>query len=199
MARSKGLRIEWSKVHLIQFLRLICFAFLPSSISFVQISSVSHGLAKSNVILPRIKTRGALTFMSSLLQGCIDVNNIVEQNKVVVFGVSDCPQTRRTTSMLSDSKVKFVCIMLDQVENGPHMMQSITVTTGRRTAPVIYVNKSFLGGIDHLIAMNANGYLYELLKDVGAFSPTEMDEYKADWSNPSGMSMAESYKTNSLA
>lgn len=87
MARSKGLRIEWSKVHLIQFLRLICFAFLPSSISFVQISSVSHGLAKSNVILPRIKTRGALTFMSSLLQGCIDVNNIVEQNKVVVFGV----------------------------------------------------------------------------------------------------------------
>lgn len=125
----------------------------------------------------------------ALVQACTTVNDIVYSKLVVVFGVSDDAQTLRIEDLLTTGHVQFTSVYLDQVPNGPEMMEAITHMTGRDQVPCIYIDGKFVGGQDHIMAMNLDGYLGRLLKEVGAIPYDRMRELKKEWRRPASLNL----------
>eukprot|EP00586_Coscinodiscus_wailesii_P009563 CAMPEP_0172502638 /NCGR_PEP_ID=MMETSP1066-20121228/161598_1 /TAXON_ID=671091 /ORGANISM="Coscinodiscus wailesii, Strain CCMP2513" /LENGTH=133 /DNA_ID=CAMNT_0013277959 /DNA_START=314 /DNA_END=715 /DNA_ORIENTATION=- len=120
----------------------------------------------------------------SLLSAAVQVNDLVANSKVVMFGISDEPQTRRIKFLFDSEDVMYTSVDVDLVDNGPDVMTAIKHMTGHSVAPVIYIDGSYVGGHDHILAMNLDGYLGELLEHVGALPDNKVEEMKATWTRP---------------
>ena len=95
----------------------------------------------------------------SIVKACTAVNELVYSRKIVIFGLSDDPHTLRVMDLLDDGNVQYPTIQLDILENGADMMEAITHMTGRTQVPCIYIDGKFIGGHDHILAMNLDGHL----------------------------------------
>ena len=140
----------------------------------------------------------------ALVQACMKVNDLVYSRKVVLFGVSDDPHTNRIHDLFTQANVQFTSVNLDQLTSdeypnlGPDMMEAITHMTGRSQVPCIYIDGKFVGGHDHIIAMNLDGYLGKLLQDIGAIPYDRMRELKKQWRQPAILNLTGNSKTPTL-
>jgi len=125
-----------------------------------------------------------------LVPACIRVNDIVYDKKVVVFGVSDDPHTLRVQDLLNEGLVQFTTVFLDLLDDGPYMMEAITHMTGRSQVPCIYMDGKFVGGHDHIFAMNIEGTLGKILEDIGAIPYDRMRDLKHIWRQPAKMNLS---------
>jgi len=104
--------------------------------------------------------------------------------------VSDDAQTLRVVDLLEEGHVQFTVVYLDLLEDGPEMMESITLMTGRSQVPCIYIDGKFVGGHDHIVAMNVEGYLGKMLEEIGAIPYDRMRELKKIWRAPAGLKLS---------
>ena len=102
----------------------------------------------------------------------------------MIFGVSDDAHTLRVKELFDEGHVQYTTVYLDLVEDGPEMMEGIKHMTGRTQVPCIYIDGKFVGGQDHIFAMNLDGHLGQWLEDLGAIPYDRMRELKSSWKQP---------------
>lgn len=120
----------------------------------------------------------------SLISSAVQVNDLVANNSVVMFGVSDETQTTRIKNLFDSENVRYTSVDVDLLPNGVDVMSAINHMTGHTIVPVIYIDGGYIGGHDHILAMNMDGYLGEILEHVGALPEPEMVKIKEDWGRP---------------
>ena len=74
------------------------------------------------------------------------VNQMIGDNKVMVFSKSYCPFCHETKAALKDLGVDYKVIELDQVENGDSMHDALKVISGQNTVPQTYIDGQHIGG-----------------------------------------------------
>ncbi|EEA27536.1 Glutaredoxin [Talaromyces marneffei ATCC 18224] len=96
----------------------------------------------------------------------IKAQNIIDENKVVVFSKSYCPYCKSTKSLLTSLGAQYYVLELDQVDDGAAIQDALEEITSQRSVPNIFINKQHIGGNSDLQARKNE--LPQLLKDVGA-------------------------------
>jgi len=134
-------------------------------------------------------THPTTSLQMGLVPACIRVNDIVYEKKVVIFGVSDDPHTLRVQDLFQEGLVQFTTVFLDLLDDGPDMMEAITHMTGRSQVPCIYMDGKFIGGHDHVFAMNIEGTLGKILEDIGALPYDRMRDLKHTWRQPAKVNL----------
>ena len=49
------------------------------------------------------------------------------------------------------------------------MLEGLKQMTGRDQTPFVYIGHKYIGGHDHILAMNVSGYLGEVVKTIQEF------------------------------
>ena len=96
-----------------------------------------------------------------------DVQELINNNKVMIFSKSYCPFAGRAKKLFSDAQVAGKIIELDQVAGGDAMQNALKDLSGQRTVPNIYINGKHLGGCDDTVAAFGNGKMKEMLTAAG--------------------------------
>ncbi|KAI8987487.1 glutaredoxin [Mycotypha africana] len=92
------------------------------------------------------------------------VEDIIANNKVVVFSKSYCPYCRKAKEILKQNGCKdFFVIELDVDDNGAAIQDYLMEKTGQRTVPNIFINQKHIGGCDSLSGLDRQGELKKLL------------------------------------
>ncbi|KAK5938629.1 Glutaredoxin [Knufia obscura] len=91
---------------------------------------------------------------------------IIDDNKVVVFSKSYCPYCRASKSLLDEKNAKYFLMELDQVSDGAALQDALEEITGQRSVPNIFIDKKHIGGNSDLQAKK--GELDGLLQQAGA-------------------------------
>jgi len=86
--------------------------------------------------------------------------------------------------LFEEGHVQFTTVYLDLLDDGPDMMEAITQMTGRSQVPCIYMDGKFIGGHDHIFAMNLDGQLGRILEKIGAIPYDRMRDLKNIWRQP---------------
>lgn len=110
----------------------------------------------------------------------------IEKNKVFIFSKSYCPFCKKVhfwtdlhCNLLTDwlipqfIQVKelfesmnepFTAVELDLKEDGTELQEALSLKTGKKTVPQVFVNGKFIGGCDDTFAAKEDGTLAKLLK-----------------------------------
>ena len=91
------------------------------------------------------------------------VNNLIAQNRVMVFSKSYCPHCAKTKSLLASKGVSVKIIELDQAESGSEMQTYLATLTGQSSVPNTFIAQKHIGGNDKLQAIEKAGQLDGLL------------------------------------
>lgn len=110
------------------------------------------------------------------------VKSLIDSNRVVVFGKSNCPHTRDAKRVIesaglhpgdsgsdsgSSGGVKFVD--MDREADGAAMQEALAFT-GDTTVPRVFINGRFCGGGDDMLELQRSGRLEGLLQGSGGAS-----------------------------
>ncbi|CEP13611.1 hypothetical protein [Parasitella parasitica] len=87
------------------------------------------------------------------------VEEIIKDNKVVVFSKSYCPFCKKAKQLLTGLGVDFFVLELDKESDGPAMQDYLKEKTGQRTVPNIFINQKHIGGCDDLFEKHESGEL----------------------------------------
>ena len=80
--------------------------------------------------------------------------------KIVIYTKDHCPFCERAKKLLDTKGAKYELINL---ENDPDELNALKNRTGLRTVPQIFINGTFVGGHDDLVALDRAGKLDPLL------------------------------------
>ncbi|KAH9496855.1 Glutaredoxin-2, mitochondrial [Bulinus truncatus] len=94
------------------------------------------------------------------------VEDLVKNNRVVVFSKSHCPHCDDSKTLLSNMGVNFKTVELDQMQEGNQVQNFLGKITDARTVPRIFIDGQCVGGNSDLKTLNNTGVLQELLKDM---------------------------------
>ncbi|KAI8784062.1 glutaredoxin-2 [Biomphalaria glabrata] len=94
------------------------------------------------------------------------VDNLVKNNRVVVFSKSQCPHCDDSKTLLSNMGVNYKAVELDQLQEGSQVQNFLGQITNARTVPRIFIDGQCVGGNSDLKTLNSTGVLKELLKDM---------------------------------
>lgn len=86
------------------------------------------------------------------------VNNLIQQNKVMVFSWTTCPYCTKVKNVLGEY-TKFATLEMNQEENGDEIKKYISTLSGISTVPQVFVNGKFVGGCDATCAALKSGKL----------------------------------------
>jgi glutaredoxin len=103
------------------------------------------------------------------------VDNLIENNKVVVFSKSSCPFCVKVKDLFKGFNQEFVALELDKMDDGSSIRDYLYEKTGQRTFPNVYVNGKHLGGSDSTILAHEQGRLGALLSEEAKEDTTEYD------------------------
>nr|QKY15029.1 glutaredoxin, CPYc type (GRX) [Polytomella parva] len=96
------------------------------------------------------------------------VQNMIMENKVVVFSKSYCPYCVKAKKALQSVGLKEFHVM--ELESNPecdNIQDALAELTGARSVPRVFVNGKFIGGGDDTARLAADGSLVKMLKNVG--------------------------------
>ncbi|MEV5358644.1 glutaredoxin [Streptomyces sp. NPDC052693] len=96
------------------------------------------------------------------------VDNMINENRVMVFSKSYCPYCRSTKQTLDGLKAEYCLLELDQEENGASIQDYLESKTGQRTVPNIFIAAKHVGGNADLQAAHKSGELKSRLQASGA-------------------------------
>ncbi|ORZ22497.1 glutaredoxin-1 [Absidia repens] len=91
------------------------------------------------------------------------VDNLIANNKIVVFSKSYCPYCKSTKELFKQLGEDIVVIELDQIKQGADIQDYLLKKTGQRTVPNVFVRQQHIGGNSEVQAANNNGSLKKLL------------------------------------
>jgi glutaredoxin 3 len=83
--------------------------------------------------------------------------------EVLIYTTPTCPHCIRAKRLLEEKHVSYREI---DVKNDPKIRAFLLETSGRRTVPQIFIGGNSIGGCDELYALERDGTLDELLRDV---------------------------------
>ncbi|CAO3568346.1 unnamed protein product [Mortierella alpina] len=118
------------------------------------LKSFRHGQSSSTLtpeMSAKIKTR---------------VNDIIANNKVVVFSKTYCPYCTKAKNALAKHYAGAHIVELDSEEDGAAIQAYLLELTGQRTVPNIFIDHKHIGGCDDLLALDKNGQLKTLLAKI---------------------------------
>mmetsp|Transcript_2888 Transcript_2888/g.7941 ORF Transcript_2888/g.7941 Transcript_2888/m.7941 type:complete len:179 (+) Transcript_2888:51-587(+) len=93
------------------------------------------------------------------------VENMIRNNKVVVFSKSFCPYCSATKNLFKSMDEDFEVLELDQMGGEGVKIQSILFEiTNQKSVPNVFVNGQHLGGNDDTQAAARNGTLRKMLE-----------------------------------
>lgn len=98
------------------------------------------------------------------------VSDSITHNKVVVFGKSTCPYTKKAKDTFATfAHLKgYLAIDLDKHGDMDAIQDYLAEITGARTVPRVFIGGKFFGGGDDVVNGAANGKLETALKEAGA-------------------------------
>ncbi|KAJ8028952.1 Glutaredoxin [Holothuria leucospilota] len=93
----------------------------------------------------------------------------IKDNKVVVFSKTYCPYCRMAKSALAAAGYEdYALLELDERDDGDAMQTYLAQLTGGRTVPRVFIGGKFVGGGSEVQALQQQGKLVPMLKEVGA-------------------------------
>ncbi|KAJ3255268.1 Ganglioside induced differentiation associated protein [Boothiomyces macroporosus] len=87
------------------------------------------------------------------------VDQLVSEHRIVVFGKSTCPYTKKAKDLLESKQITFETFNIDLVEDGQEILEYLELKTGQKTLPNIFIHGSSVGGSSDLTALNEKGGL----------------------------------------
>ncbi|KAJ3274716.1 Ganglioside induced differentiation associated protein [Terramyces sp. JEL0728] len=87
------------------------------------------------------------------------VDALVSEHRVVVFGKSTCPYTKKAKELLEQKQIAFETADLDLLEDGSEIQEYLELKTGQKSVPNIFIHGTSVGGSSDLIALNEKGGL----------------------------------------
>ena len=82
----------------------------------------------------------------------IDVESFVKEHKVVMFSKSYCGFCKKAKrAFIENGFVKIQIIELDKRKDGEDILRRLSVKTGSRTVPSIWLKGEYIGGSDDLL------------------------------------------------
>ena len=95
------------------------------------------------------------------------VEQLIADNKVMVFSKGYCPFCTKTKDLLKNKGVAFHAVEMDEIAGGDAMHASLKTYSGQNTVPNVYVNGKHIGGNDDTQAAAKNGKLKSALDAAG--------------------------------
>ncbi|XP_067134053.1 thioredoxin reductase 1, cytoplasmic-like [Centruroides vittatus] len=105
----------------------------------------------------------------------ININNLIQSNKVMIFSKSYCPFCVKVKNLFTSFPVEYNALELDKIDDGPELQKVLSGMTGKSTVPQVFVNKVFIGGCDDTFQAHSEGRLKQLLQ-----IQTEQENYDFD-------------------
>lgn len=81
--------------------------------------------------------------------------------KVEIYTMNFCPYCKRAKALFDSLNIDYTEI---DVSNDDKKMQELTAQTGSMTVPQIFIDGTFYGGCDDIMALHKTGELKEFLK-----------------------------------
>ena len=81
--------------------------------------------------------------------------------RVQIYATGWCPYCQRAVGLLTDKKVAFTEI---NVDDGPQLREEMQSRSNRNTVPQIFIGDKHVGGCDDLIALERSGELDRLIQ-----------------------------------
>jgi glutaredoxin 3 len=85
----------------------------------------------------------------------------VTQPPITLYVTGWCPYCQRAKSLLTGKKLAFDEI---NVDDDAKFRQEMTLRSGRRTVPQIFIGEKHVGGCDDLFALDGSGELDRLIQ-----------------------------------
>lgn len=90
------------------------------------------------------------------------LQNLIAENKIVVFSKTSCTFCTKAKSLLDELKLSYKAIELDvdkqcPNENCQKLVQTLIVQTRMRTVPQIFLNGKCIGGFNELEELSKGG------------------------------------------
>lgn len=95
------------------------------------------------------------------------VEKILEDNKVVMFSKSWCPEAKMAKLMLKSWRVDFKVIEVDLEADGKEILAAVTEISSQSSVPNVFVGGWHVGGYEALDRANKNGRMKKLFKEHG--------------------------------
>eukprot|EP00533_Pseudo-nitzschia_delicatissima_P012159 CAMPEP_0197277290 /NCGR_PEP_ID=MMETSP1432-20130617/16883_1 /TAXON_ID=44447 /ORGANISM="Pseudo-nitzschia delicatissima, Strain UNC1205" /LENGTH=184 /DNA_ID=CAMNT_0042743469 /DNA_START=23 /DNA_END=577 /DNA_ORIENTATION=+ len=113
-------------------------------------------------VLPEHSAKTSTRYMASNTN---KIENLVQNNKVVVFSKSYCPFCVATKNLFKAMNIDAEVLELDQMgKEGAEIQSALFDLTNQRSVPNVFVGGKHLGGNDDTQAAARNGKLQEMLK-----------------------------------
>lgn len=85
------------------------------------------------------------------------------QPRIVMYATGWCPYCQRARNLLAGKNLRFEEV---DVESGPGLREEMQSRSGRSSVPQIFIGATHVGGCDDLHALDREGGLDRLLKEV---------------------------------
>ena len=87
------------------------------------------------------------------------INNLIANNKVMVFSYSYCPFAMLTKGILQDNDIQFEALEFDVHDKGAELQNVLVNKCGKDTVPQVYINGEHIGGNSIMQLYLENGKL----------------------------------------
>eukprot|EP00112_Aurelia_sp_Birch-Aquarium-sp1_P017808 Seg417.9 transcript_id=Seg417.9/GoldUCD/mRNA.D3Y31 product="Glutaredoxin-2 mitochondrial" protein_id=Seg417.9/GoldUCD/D3Y31 len=99
------------------------------------------------------------------------VDTAILENCVVMFSTTSCKYCNKAKQSLTDFGVRFKVVELDLLgRNSFKVSSELSLKTGQRTVPQIFVNGKFVGGYTEMEQLKNAGKLIELYHQCASSS-----------------------------
>jgi len=95
------------------------------------------------------------------------VNELIADNKVMMFSKSYCPYCKKAKHILESIQVDYSVVEIDLDPNGAEIQHFLLLKSNQRTVPNIFINHKHFGGADRTVEAFQSGELFKLLDDAG--------------------------------
>ncbi|XP_010546004.1 PREDICTED: glutaredoxin-C1-like [Tarenaya hassleriana] len=92
---------------------------------------------------------------------------IVASYSVVVFSKTYCGYCQRVKQLLTQLGATFKVLELDEMSDGSEIQLALSVWTGQRTVPNVFIQGKHIGGCDRVMENHRQGKLASLLTEAG--------------------------------
>jgi len=97
------------------------------------------------------------------------INELIKENKVMVFSATYCPYCTKAKKILGKYKLKdYKIVEIDKIPDGDDYIGILGKMTGADTVPRVFIGGQCIGGGDDTERLDKKGDLEKKLKEVGA-------------------------------
>lgn len=102
-----------------------------------------------------------------------NINQLVNQDKVVIFSKTSCPYCFDAKEVFDKIGQKYTVVELNNHPQGPQVQDALKEMTGARTVPRVFVNGQCIGGGSDTVNMYKTGNLEKILSKETILSETQ--------------------------